>query len=209
MMSLAQSWYFFFFFFSSRRRHTRYWRDWSSDVCSSDLRVEVDEGEHTVDEGRPDVRLLDATGAAWLAESPQSAIADLGEARLAADRQRPLADDLHPRVLLGVVRGRDRDPPVEPEVADGEIEHLRPDEADVEDLRAGVHRTALRRRRHRRRREPHVPPDGDPLRGELLDVGSTDSVRPLLVQLGRINPTDVVGLENLGVEHGGMLREPF
>src|SRR3712207_9020929 len=29
---------FSFFFFSSRRRHTRYWRDWSSDVCSSDLR---------------------------------------------------------------------------------------------------------------------------------------------------------------------------
>src|SRR3712207_9420691 len=26
-----------FFFLSSRRRHTRYWRDWSSDVCSSDL----------------------------------------------------------------------------------------------------------------------------------------------------------------------------
>src|SRR5258707_15674012 len=24
-------------FFPSRRRHTRYWRDWSSDVCSSDL----------------------------------------------------------------------------------------------------------------------------------------------------------------------------
>src|SRR3712207_7308361 len=28
-------------FFSSRRRHTRYWRDWSSDVCSSDLRAVV------------------------------------------------------------------------------------------------------------------------------------------------------------------------
>src|SRR5579884_288433 len=27
----------FFFFFSSRRRHTRWPRDWSSDVCSSDL----------------------------------------------------------------------------------------------------------------------------------------------------------------------------
>src|SRR5215470_5361325 len=26
-----------FFFFSSRRRHTRCYRDWSSDVCSSDL----------------------------------------------------------------------------------------------------------------------------------------------------------------------------
>src|SRR5690242_21210864 len=30
---------FFFFFFSSRRRHTRLTCDWSSDVCSSDLRT--------------------------------------------------------------------------------------------------------------------------------------------------------------------------
>src|SRR5699024_9348682 len=29
--------HFIFFFFSSRRRHTRSKRDWSSDVCSSDL----------------------------------------------------------------------------------------------------------------------------------------------------------------------------
>src|SRR5256884_2806218 len=28
---------YYFFFFSSRRRHTRCSRDWSSDVCSSDL----------------------------------------------------------------------------------------------------------------------------------------------------------------------------
>src|SRR5207245_3782628 len=28
-----------YFFFSSRRRHTRCYRDWSSDVCSSDLAV--------------------------------------------------------------------------------------------------------------------------------------------------------------------------
>src|SRR5206468_8011344 len=28
---------FYYFFFSSRRRHTRSDRDWSSDVCSSDL----------------------------------------------------------------------------------------------------------------------------------------------------------------------------
>src|SRR5690349_24982143 len=33
-----------FFFFSSRRRHTRSLRDWSSDVCSSDL-IEVNPGE--------------------------------------------------------------------------------------------------------------------------------------------------------------------
>src|SRR5436309_16077200 len=29
--------FWLFFFFSSRRRHTRFSRDWSSDVCSSDL----------------------------------------------------------------------------------------------------------------------------------------------------------------------------
>src|SRR5690606_39809532 len=37
-----------FFFFSSRRRHTRFSRDWSSDVCSSDLertRREVEQRE--------------------------------------------------------------------------------------------------------------------------------------------------------------------
>src|SRR3989440_4837003 len=31
--------FYLFFFFSSRRRHTRSDRDWSSDVCSSDLMV--------------------------------------------------------------------------------------------------------------------------------------------------------------------------
>src|SRR6266487_4735938 len=31
-----------FFFFSSRRRHTRWTGDWSSDVCSSDLRLEAE-----------------------------------------------------------------------------------------------------------------------------------------------------------------------
>src|SRR5699024_11751635 len=30
-----------FFFFSSRRRHTRSKRDWSSDVCSSDLALKA------------------------------------------------------------------------------------------------------------------------------------------------------------------------
>src|SRR5690625_5464178 len=37
------------FFFSSRRRHTRWPRDWSSDVCSSDLPLENSNpfsGEH-------------------------------------------------------------------------------------------------------------------------------------------------------------------
>src|SRR3989449_4518484 len=40
--------FYFFFFFSSRRRHTRCSRDWSSDVCSSDLR-DLERGEAGVD----------------------------------------------------------------------------------------------------------------------------------------------------------------
>src|SRR5690606_39578813 len=34
-----------FFFFSSRRRHTRFSRDWSSDVCSSDLGTGKEDSE--------------------------------------------------------------------------------------------------------------------------------------------------------------------
>src|SRR5207245_4671313 len=37
-----------FFFFSSRRRHTRCYRDWSSDVCSSDL---VGDDQHALASG--------------------------------------------------------------------------------------------------------------------------------------------------------------
>src|SRR3712207_8167715 len=41
------------FFFSSRRRHTRYWRDWSSDVCSSDLSDDRPGRRRDLHEGRP------------------------------------------------------------------------------------------------------------------------------------------------------------
>src|SRR5256884_3825725 len=53
-----------FFFFSSRRRHTRCSRDWSSDVCSSDLPGGSDSGwfNVTVDGTGPDIRLLAPTG---------------------------------------------------------------------------------------------------------------------------------------------------
>src|SRR5207253_4025306 len=38
----------FLFFFSSRRRHTRWPRDWSSDVCSSDLFDALGGGEAVI-----------------------------------------------------------------------------------------------------------------------------------------------------------------
>src|SRR2546427_13185003 len=39
---------FCFFFFSSRRRHTRFDCDWSSDVCSSDLALDVPAGHDSL-----------------------------------------------------------------------------------------------------------------------------------------------------------------
>src|SRR6266403_3045410 len=80
-----------FFFFSSRRRHTRSLRDWSSDVCSSDLPeaevVEADVGErleagpHLGDVGEEGGRLGD------------------GQLEDVADRPPPEADleDLRPK----------------------------------------------------------------------------------------------------------------
>src|SRR5690606_40915391 len=41
------------FFFSSRRRHTRFSRDWSSDVCSSDLIGKDDHPAQRVEERVP------------------------------------------------------------------------------------------------------------------------------------------------------------
>src|SRR3712207_8492576 len=42
----------FSFLFSSRRRHTRYWRDWSSDVCSSDLALCTEPDDRALVVGR-------------------------------------------------------------------------------------------------------------------------------------------------------------
>src|SRR3712207_7675999 len=86
-----------FFFFSSRRRHTRYWRDWSSDVCSSDLVL---------------VRTLKAAGAqlSWCGCNPLSTQDDVA-ASLAQDEdisvfasrgvtQQEYYDDIHSAMML-------------------------------------------------------------------------------------------------------------
>src|SRR5206468_7432999 len=50
-----RSFYFFFFFFSSRRRHTRSDRDWSSDVCSSDLNTLPSRSTIGLDRAAPNI----------------------------------------------------------------------------------------------------------------------------------------------------------
>ena len=160
-----------------------------------------------VDERGVEVALLapparPARRSPWL-----GARADVEEPGVAADGQRAAADDLHPGVLLGVVRGGDHDAAVEPQLADREIDHLRPDHPDVQDVDAGVGGSPDDRRGHGRAGHAHVAPDGDVLRLEQLRVGAADRVGALLVELGRVDPADVVGLEDLGIEgHARMLR---
>src|SRR5690606_40583602 len=95
--------FFCVFFFSSRRRHTRFSRDWSSDVCSSDLqRGALDElgvGPLDAAGGRADVARVAAHAGDQLLE-------DLGVALGL------LAEVLVPALQHGVV-GAGGDRPVE------------------------------------------------------------------------------------------------
>src|SRR5207253_4363847 len=59
-----------FFFFSSRRRHTRWPRDWSSDVCSSDLGFRF----------RDQQAWIDAAGVAAATALTDDAVAEIGRA---------------------------------------------------------------------------------------------------------------------------------
>src|SRR5438105_13682464 len=71
---------FFIFFFSSRRRHTISTRDWSSDVCSSDLRLGC--------------RLTGRTGPGHAREAPAAAV-----------RRDPDAQSIRRRRIRAVARG--------------------------------------------------------------------------------------------------------
>src|SRR3712207_6922382 len=95
------------FFFSSRRRHTRYWRDWSSDVCSSDLIVDAETmepqpwddqatGELQVrgpwcakDYYNPDAGVVLSTEDGWMRTGDVAAMDAFGSIRI-ADRTKDL-----------------------------------------------------------------------------------------------------------------------
>src|SRR5207248_1919420 len=75
----------FFFFFSSRRRHTRSYGDWSSDVCSSDLKYNKTEALRSFQMA--------------LQVDPRYAPALIGSARVLSDENPPQAIALAKRAL--------------------------------------------------------------------------------------------------------------
>src|SRR3712207_2572748 len=79
------------FLFSSRRRHTRYWRDWSSDVCSSDLQVA---GRATAPSGRALAGQPDALAVLDAGRDPHGDRAGLVRDAVAGAGRAGVVDDL-------------------------------------------------------------------------------------------------------------------
>src|SRR5438445_8870318 len=73
------------FFFSSRRRHTRYWRDWSSDVCSSDLTTVQRAIQTLVERELVD---LEPSGAYTIVRSEERRVGKECKSRWEADREK-------------------------------------------------------------------------------------------------------------------------
>src|SRR5256884_1209115 len=78
----------FFFFFSSRRRHTRCSRDWSSDVCSSDLEAREPIAEPSSNRARisDPLHIARRTGCGWRRE-------DACRGRLSVRQQPPRSEE--------------------------------------------------------------------------------------------------------------------
>src|SRR5690606_40465117 len=100
------------FFFSSRRRHTRFSRDWSSDVCSSDLGAALDGGQVRLDLAVAllDLGLIGLIQLAGLPEGEQVLLAvvadqglgDGGGAGLDADRKSTRLNSSHVKISYAV-----------------------------------------------------------------------------------------------------------
>src|SRR5690625_1631737 len=114
-------------FFSSRRRHTRWPRDWSSDVCSSDLqrcRSSGEPGLITMDQNL--VRRLREEVAETLARQRRDDAAN-GVAPMSAEDERQFARAVIGRVLDSYARA---------EIAAGRTP---PNADDEEELSSGIH----------------------------------------------------------------------
>src|SRR5699024_11931764 len=97
----------YFFFFSSRRRHTRSKRDWSSDVCSSDL---VDTAREALERSRTDrdEARVAAVRAQTTHEQATTTAQNLN-ARLAADRESDSDESLDERVTEAKAQAQERE----------------------------------------------------------------------------------------------------
>ena len=151
---------------------------------------------------------VDVLGRAAAAASPEPGLdgaADVVDALVAAERQRPRAHELGAGVGLRVVRGGAHQAAVEAARADEEIEHLGADHPGVEDVGALGHHARAVARAQLGRGEAHVAPQPDAQLagvlaghvGEHAHERAADLLGPVAVELLAVEAADVVGLEDL------------
>src|SRR5690606_39415133 len=92
-------------FFSSRRRHTRFSRDWSSDVCSSDLGIPnlFNPNEKDILEGK-----IELAKEIALSTKPEGALACVKGMIERRDRTRVI-QDLEAKILIKIGRASCRE----------------------------------------------------------------------------------------------------
>ena len=113
-----------------------------------------------------DVDDLDLAAARRVAKlAGEDQVADVADPRVAGERERALADELHAGVGLRVVRGGDHRTAVELVGADEEIEHLGADHPGVDDDGPLGDDPVAQPPRHLGRLQPHVAAEPDPQLG--------------------------------------------
>src|SRR5690606_41025723 len=92
---------YFLFFFSSRRRHTRFSRDWSSDVCSSDLGALsfANSIEKTESKGSDPKVIVDLIYKAIAAKNPKARYAGGHMAKIGLFMRKILSDRLFDKMI--------------------------------------------------------------------------------------------------------------
>src|SRR6202034_3184487 len=154
------------------------------------------------------VDALVGAAARRLAESALDLLAHLLDAAIARQRERALADELRAGVARRVVRGGADQAAVEPARADDVVTDLGRGLAGVDDVDALGEQAVAVAAGELRRRQAHVVCQGDPQvscalareLGEDAGEGAADLLGDVAVDLLAVDPANVVGLEDLGVE---------
>ena len=128
---------------------------------------------------------------------------------LLGERRRPGVHHLHAVVLDGIVAAGDVGAAVELPVRGGEIEDGRGDDADVDDVEARRARALDEARLEPGRRLAIVLADGHGAPTVVANqraVGAADEAEDLGIDVGADAPADVIGAEDVGIEHGSLRR---
>ena len=158
--------------------------------------VDVDEGVDVLDVLGEQVALLDPAPLGGAFEEPGlDRRPDIREPRVLADGGGARPAQLDPVVLGGVVAGSEhRRRRVEPPRR--EVHEVGRDQPELDHVGAGQGGAVGERGRERLRRRPHVPPHQHQRRARERDERVADPPRDVVVEVVRVQPTDVVGLED-------------